>query len=199
MSHAVLETIAHRRSIRKFQSAPVPKALLEEILRAGMLAPSAKNRQPWRFVVTLGEEKEKATQVMARGIEREKALPLLPESKWALADAEHSLHIMEQAPAVIYIVNPFGLELNRALTPEERIYELCNTQSVGAAIQNMSLAADALGLGSLWIANTFFAYQELREYLGTEGALLSALAIGYPDESPSPRPRKDWDEIVEWR
>ena len=195
MSTPTFDSIVQRRSIRKFNSTPVPKALLEELLLAGILAPSAKNRQPWQFTVTLGAEKEKATQAMARGLQREQEQALSP----GLADAFNTLRIMEQAPALIFITNPFAHPLEEPLPPEERISDLCNTLSVGAAIENMSLAAQALGLGTLWIANTFFAYEELQAYLGLPGVLLSALAVGYPDESPAPRPRTPQAEVVDWR
>ena len=63
----------------------------------------------------------------------------------------------------------------------------------------MLLAATELGYGTLWIANTFYAYQELASYLGIEGQLISAVALGVPDETPSPRPRKSFDEVAEFR
>ena len=63
----------------------------------------------------------------------------------------------------------------------------------------MTLTATELGLGSLWICDTYSAYEELTEWLGTEGALYAALAVGYADESPAPRPRKDIYSITEWR
>ena len=59
------ESIENRRSIRKYQDAPVSRALLEQILRAGNLAPSAKNRQPWRFVVATGRGKAEAVAAMS--------------------------------------------------------------------------------------------------------------------------------------
>ena len=63
----------------------------------------------------------------------------------------------------------------------------------------MSLAATDLGLGSLWICDTYFAYDELSEQLHTEGELFAALAIGYAAEAPFSRPRKSMEETVEWR
>ena len=69
----------------------------------------------------------------------------------------HTLGIMRQAPVLIFIVNPMGRALHAALTLEERVFELCNAQSVGAAVENMALAATELGLGSLWICDTYFA------------------------------------------
>lgn len=56
----MLEAIKNRRSIRKYKNAPVSREQISEILYAGMLAPSSKNRQPWRFIVVTGTAKEEA-------------------------------------------------------------------------------------------------------------------------------------------
>lgn len=149
--------------------------------------------------MTSGESKKAALCVMQNGIEREKRDPLLPESTKHLAAAEYTLRIMKQAPYVIFVVNPLGIRLKASLTPEERVYEICNAQSVGAAIENMILTATDLGLGSLWICDTYFAYNELSDWIGEEGELIAAVAIGYADEAPKPRPRKAVDDVCEWR
>lgn len=195
----MIEAMEQRRSIRAYEDRPVSRELLEEILRAGTLAPSSKNRQPWRFVVVTGQAKAEMLAVMKAGLEREKTAPLLPDSRQHLAGAERTREIMEQAPAVIFVLNPLGLDLYAPLTPEERIFELCNIQSAGAALENMTLAAAELGLGSLWICDVFFAYQELTEWLNAKGGLLAALAVGYAAENPPPRPRKSVETVTEWR
>ena len=195
----MLSAIQNRRSIRRFSDRPVPRELVEEVLLAGTLAPSSKNRQPWRFIVSAGEEKERLLAAMARGLERERVSPLLPESAPYRAGAEHTLSVMRQAPVNIFVMNPLGAGLQEAPTPEQRIYEICNAQSVGAALENMSLAAEALGLGSLWICDTYFAYRELVDSLGGPGELFAALALGWAAESPAPRPRKHLDQVVDWR
>lgn len=195
----MIGAIKDRRSIRKFDGREVPRELLDEIVAAGLCAPSAKNRQPWRFVVVTGTAKADALSTMERGLEREKREPFLTDSAGNLADAEHTLKVMRQASAVIFIVNTLGAELSRVLMVDERVYEICNAQSIGAAVQNMSLTAVELGLGSLWVCNTFFAQRELNEWLNTDGELFAALAVGYAAEAPAQRPRKPVDNTVEWR
>ncbi len=195
----MLPAITDRRSIRKYRDTPVKRQVVEEILRAGMLAPSSKNRQPWRFIVAEGRAKAQSLAAMERGLEREKKQPLLPQSAQHLEAARHTLRIMEQAPVVIFVVNPLGIGMNRSLTVEERVYELCNAQSIGAALENMSLTAFDLGLGSLWICDTYFAQEELMGWLGAEGELAAAMAVGYAAESPQARPRKKLEDAVEWR
>ncbi len=195
----MLPAITDRRSIRKYRDTPVKRQVVEEILRAGMLAPSSKNRQPWRVIVAEGRAKAQSLAAMERGLEREKKQPLLPQSAQHLEAARHTLRIMEQAPVVIFVVNPLGIGMNRSLTVEERVYELCNAQSIGAALENMSLTAFDLGLGSLWICDTYFAQEELMGWLGAEGELAAAMAVGYAAESPQARPRKKLEDAVEWR
>ena len=195
----MIQAIWDRRSVRRYLDRPVSREQIEAVLRAGTLAPSAKNRQPWQFVVVTGPSKEELLQAMERGLARERAEPLLPESARFLQGAASTAEILRQAPAVILVLCPLGLELDRPLTPEERVYEICNAQSVGAAMENMSLAATEAGLGSLWICDTYFAYPELREWLGLEGALFGALALGYADEMPPARPRKRVEDITVWR
>ena len=195
----MLPAITDRRSIRNYRDTPVKRQVVEEILRAGMLAPSSKNRQPWRFIVAEGRAKAQSLAAMERGLEREKKQPLLPQSAQHLEAARHTLRIMEQAPVVIFVVNPLGIGMNRSLTVEERVYELCNAQSIGAALENMSLTAFDLGLGSLWICDTYFAQEELMGWLGAEGELAAAMAVGYAAESPQARPRKKLEDAVEWR
>lgn len=88
----MLDAIAARRSIRKFKTTPVAHEIIEEILRAGSLAPSSKNRQPWKFIVTTGQAKEEVLAVMERGLEREAQQPLLPESAVYSRCVEHACH-----------------------------------------------------------------------------------------------------------
>lgn len=195
----MIKEIVERRSVRKYRSESVPKELIEKILKAGILAPSSKNRQPWKFIVTTGKSKDEMTEVMRSGLEREKETPFLPESAEYLSGAEYTLKIMRQAPVVIFIVNRIGVDMQDTLTLDERISEICNAQSIGAAIENMTLEAAALGLGSLWICDTYFAYPDLMKWLNTEGELYAALAIGYADEAPKARPRRSMEETVEWR
>lgn len=72
-------------------------------------------------------------------------------------------------------------------------------RSPSARRWRMTLEATALGLGSLWICDTFFAQRELSEWLGVTGVLTAAMAVGYAGEAPPARPRKSMEEIVEWR
>lgn len=67
----MLPVISDRRSVRKYKDIAVPKHLIEEIVEAGILAPSSKNRQPWKFIVTTGAAKEESLHRMEAGLQRE--------------------------------------------------------------------------------------------------------------------------------
>ena len=171
-----------------------------EIIQSGIKAPSSKNRQPWKYIVVQGREKEEMLEVFRRGISREEnERALLPQSRQHIAAAKYTVDIMEDAPVIVFVVNSLGKSILSELTPEERVYEICNIQSISASIQNMLLSATEKGIGSLWICDIYFAYSELCEWLNSEGQLVAAIAFGYPDESPSERPRKSLNDVVVWR
>lgn len=155
----MVSAIDNRRSIRKFVNTPVSEQDITDIILSGMKAPSSKNRQPWKYIVVQGSAKEDMLKVFHQGIGREEQeSTLLPQSKRYIAGAKHTAAIMAEAPVIVFAVNPYGKGVLTDLTPEERIYEICNIQSLGASIQNMLLAATEKGIGSLWICDIYFAY-----------------------------------------
>ncbi|MDE7339849.1 MAG: nitroreductase family protein [Lachnospiraceae bacterium] len=195
-----MDSIQKRRSIRKYEDRQIEKSDIEEIIKAGMLAPSAKNRQPWKYIVYCGSTKEELLDIMENGLIREERIEAsLPLSKNGLPDAFHTLKIMRQAPVLIIILNTNGVSIFEKISVDERVTEICDSLSIGASVENMLLRATELGIGSLWIANTCFAYKELVEYIGTEHQLVGAVALGYADEFPNARPRKELEEVVEFR
>ena len=196
----MVTSIYERRSIRKFLDTPLAEQDIVEIIQSGLKAPSSKNRQPWKYVVLQSEAKKEMLEAFRRGLIREeKECALLPQSKKHLSAAKATIGIMEQAPTIILAINPLGRNILAQLTPEERVYEICNIQSISASIQNMLLAATEKGIGSLWVCDIYFAYSELCEWLNDPGELIAAIALGYPNESPGERPRKSLEEVVEWR
>ena len=196
----MISAIYDRRSIRKFTDKPIPQKNITDIIQSGIKAPSSKNRQPWKYIVIQGSAKEEMLRVFRQGIEREENdNALLPESKQHIAAAKYTVDIMAEAPTIIFVVNSLGKSILSELTPEERVYEICNIQSIGASIQNMLLTATEKGIGSLWICDIYFAYSELCKWLGSDGQLIAAIAFGYPNESPKERPRRKIDDIVEWK
>lgn len=193
-------SIYHRRSIRKYSDKQVPKEMIEQIIDAGRMSPSAKNRQPWRYIVLGGENKSEFLRHMWKGILREEnERAWLPNSKNGIPDAKNTWQIMMQAPILIVILNTNGKNPFDVIDPDSRFAEICDTLSIGASIENMLLKATEMNLGTLWIANTCYAYKEITEYLETTQQLVGAIALGYADESPTQRPRKNMEDIVEYR
>jgi nitroreductase len=187
-----IEAIAARRSIRKFQDKPVPEEALQAILTAAIQAPSGKNRQPWRFIVVQGDKRAEMVRVMREGIAKEKA------EGQDIGSAEWSAGVMEKAPVTIFVFDAEGMPPWLAHSIEQNFRAVVNVQSIGAAIQNMLLAALELGLGSLWICDVFDAYEGLCQWLGEKSALIAAVSFGYPAESPGARPRKPVSEVTRW-
>lgn len=196
----MIKAIDNRRSIRKYTSEEIPQEIIEEMIYAATLAPSAKNRQPWKFIVFKGAVKDELVQVMRQGIENEKETHvLMPEWAFAIPDAENTVRVMGEAPCLIVVLNTNGKTPFTAIDNEKRIVEICDSLSIGAAIENMILAATEHDLGTLWIANTCFAYNDIVEYLNTEDQLIGIVAVGHSAEAPTKRPRKRMTRIVEYR
>jgi nitroreductase len=185
-----LDAIAARRSIRKFKDTPIAEDLLQAILKAGSQAPSGKNRQPWRFIVVKSDYRAEMVRILREAIARVKA------KGEEIGSSEWSVNVMEQAPVSIFVINPEGLPPWLAHSIDQNFSDVVDIQSAGAAIQNMLLAALELGLGSLWICDVFYAYEDLCSWLGEKGELIAAVSFGYADESPAARSRKPFSEFV---
>ncbi len=106
---------------------------------------------------------------------------------------------MREAPVLIIIENTNGTSPYKQIDSERRVSEICDTLSIGASIENMLLKATELGYGTLWIANTCFAYDELIEFTEIKGQLVGAVSLGIADETPAKRPRKPLEEVLEFR
>ena len=204
ISVSALQAIKERRSIRKFKNDPISEMDLHTILEAGIAAPSSKNRQPWHFTVVRDHAKEELAQVMERGLNLEvKARePFLPESMRFINGAFNSVNVMREVPLVVLVSNELGrcADFASNLSVDERVAEICNVQSVAAAVENMLLAAQELGIGSLWVCDIFFAYPEISAWLETKnpghGMLVAALCFGYADETPKARSRKNLHDVT---
>jgi F420 biosynthesis protein FbiB-like protein len=184
-----LEAIAGRRSIRKFKDAPVSDVAVEAILQAAIQAPSGKNRQPWRFVVVKEDKRAEMVRVMRE------SLDYLEGQDMDTGSGKWTASVMEQAPVTVFV---FDADTPRTKLPWESGGDFVNVQSIGAAIQNMLLAALDMGLGSLWICDVLYAYDPLCDWLKQEHQMIAAVSFGYPDEQPGPRPRKPVDEVTVW-
>jgi nitroreductase len=187
-----LEAIATRRSIRSFTDEPVDRATLDKILDAAVMAPSAKNSQTWRFTVVPQSKRSEMIEVIRKGMENREAEGV------ETGTAQWSVQVMEQAPVTVFVHNTDGIHPWKARKEHESWWDVATVQSVGAAIQNMLLAATELGLGSLWIADVWSAYAEVNAWLGTDDQLVSAVSFGHAAVSPPVPPRKSMEDVVSW-
>jgi F420 biosynthesis protein FbiB-like protein len=187
----VMQAIGERRSIRKFTDRPVPRKLIETVLEAAIRAPSGKNAQPWRFLVLQGEKKDQLVDLV-----QEQVLALQAKGM-GTGSALPSVHIMRQAPVAILVYNS---RQKRAGDRNgiNRYMHLVDTQSIGAAIQNLLLSATGLGLGSLWICDVFYADEAIGAHVGRQEELVCAISLGYPAETPAARPRIPVSEVTTW-
>lgn len=200
----LLFTIRNRRSIRKFRNKPLSEMDLHTILEAGIVAPSSKNRQPWHFTIVRGAAKDDLVRAMEKGLSLEMKAdsPFLPQSMPLINGAFASAEVMKQAPVIVLVTNELGVdtEFSGGLSADDRVAELCNIQSVAAAIENMILAAQYLKIGSLWLGDIFFAYPELSAWLAARdpghGMLVAGVCFGYGAEAPKARSRRTLHETA---
>lgn len=184
----VIKTIEERRSIRKFQNKIVPKETIEILLELATKAPSGKNRQPWRFVVLQNSNKNQLVNIMKNVSNQHK------KQNKSIGSFELSINSISEASAVVLVFNAFS-----NFEEDYNHYRLLtDTQSIGAAIQTILLAAQDFELGTLWICDIFYCDKEICSWLNRKDELVAAVAIGYPNQSPYPRPRKLLEEVSEW-
>ncbi len=199
----MIEEIYKRRSIRRFIKKNIPDEDLREILAAGTWAPSEKNAQPWKFIVIRGDERKAMIKELKKGILRnrkgdETAIFSKGYEKF-IPSAIYTARVLEQAPVIVFVLNTKGYNYRENHRVDEYMMELADIQSISAAIQNMCLEATHRNIGSLWTCNVFFAYDELKEWLGEDGEMVAAVAFGYTDREAQPSPRKAVEEVTEYR
>jgi nitroreductase len=162
----VFEAISQRRSIRNYKTTAVEDEKLEKILEAARIAPSAANRQEWKFIVVKDQE-----------------------TRDKLVEAANGQKFVGQAPATIVGCS----------TESERLMpcgQLAYTVDLSIAVSFMILEATELGLGTCWLG----AYDEdaVKKVLDIpdEIRVPAMFTLGYADENPDPRPRKELNEIL---
>ena len=192
-----LRTITRRRSVRQFKDVPVEDAMIRQILDAANRAPSAHNQQSWRFIVIKGAKKQALTQLVS---ERSSQFP-----KPASAILRMSARCISNAPVVIAVINSGALidhgtqlfKVGKKLGKD--FFRTMEIQSSSAAVQNILLAATALGLGSVWLGIMFLMKDEVRAFLGeSKGEFMAVIPIGYPLKESHPPHKKTLEYVVKY-
>ncbi len=164
-----------RRSIRKFTTDNVGDDVILDSIKSAILAPSAHNRQPWIFKIVTDDEK---SRIAAALMEKTKEI----EGHTGV----HTAGVINDASKLVVVFIDNQISENREM----------DILSIGAAIENMILSLTDMGIGSVWIGNTNIVNKEIQNILNIKYETVSSIAIGVPDQSPKPRPRKDIKDVV---
>lgn len=133
------ETIKNRRSIRKFKNTEISKEIIEDLIDCARLAPSAKNRQPWKFVIV--------TDTIKNQMEKENSSKISLERQIynANSSVKATANVMKEASILILVLKEY-----------EDNWIIGDSLSIGGAIEHICLRATDLGLGSLWIRDIVY-------------------------------------------
>ncbi|OIP63646.1 MAG: nitroreductase [Nitrospirae bacterium CG_4_9_14_3_um_filter_53_35] len=164
------EAIQKRRSIRKFKDKKIPQEVLERVLNAARLAPSAVNLQPWKFMVIRDPGTQKALVECTRG-------------------AKH-LHLGMGDASIVACGN------EEECYQRQGDYMKTFAIDVSIALDHMMLAAASEGLGTCWIGA--FNEKKVKALLNIPDPwrVVGMTPIGYPNETPEFNGRKSLNEIV---
>jgi nitroreductase len=191
----LLELIKTRRSIRRYQEKDVPDELLEKIMEAGRWAPSGDNGQPWRFIVL----SRIATEGSGRRFTAEYFTGRLDERFEGLKDEKKKARAYDKLRSGV--VSAFLIDAPVIIVVCAYLDVWDVPYDVAMATQNMQLMAHALGLGTCVVVapvcdiiDEVETAKLLKIPHGYKVAL--PLAVGYPDESPRPRPRWALEDIL---
>jgi nitroreductase len=171
------DAIKGRRSIRAYKSDEVKEELVRETIEAATHAPSAKNGQQWRFTVLTGESKDKFTDMYRSELDK---------LTFDVGSSYGSCAMMEEAPVVIVVWNTTELGWTTEI------------HSVSAAIQNILLKAQSLGLGTCWIGDVLYTSEAIVDYFKKFWKLIATITLGWSDAKPGSRPRLSVDDVTEF-
>jgi len=194
----LVNLLYRRQSIRRYRRRAVDRDTLEQLIAAACSAPSAHNRQHWRFaVITARAVKEQLASSMGEYFRQDMRRDGLSTDEIE-ARAVRSYRRLVEAPALIiagFSATAVELPNSDSMTTtepavESKIEETMAIQSVAAAIENLLLAATAFGLGACWMCWPLFCPHVVRESLGLRDDFQAQalLTLGYPAETP---PRKE--------
>ena len=183
----VMRAIRERRSIRKHRPDPIPEEALHTVLEAARWAPSWANTQCWRLILV---RDQKTKSKLAETLRSRK-----PGSKNSATDA------VREAPVVVVACAERGLSGCYTNEEQQRVPSTDKGEwwfmfDVGLAMQNVTLAAHSLGLGTVHIG--LFDTDEVTRILGIPDniAVVALMVLGWPNEQPPTRPRKEIGEFV---
>lgn len=197
-SHSFLRS---RRSVRRFLPDPVPGAVLQRVLESACWAPSAHNRQPWRFVVlSTFESREKLVTAMHASFQEDLAADFLPEEEIKKRLQRSRSRILGAPVGVLICVEPAVMD-QYPDAARQAAEDLMAAQSAALCAGTLLLAAHGEGLGGVWMCAPLFAPQVVLQALDLPGTWRpqALILLGYPAEIPGPRPRLPVADVVVFR
>ena len=201
LAEALDGVLRGRRSIRSYQDRPVPNDVIERVVGAACHAPSPHHSFPWRLAILTGTEaKTHLSDAMADRWRTDLAGDGIPESD-VEQEVAKSRRRLTQSPVVLVGSVYFEPLDEYPDAARQQAETLMAAHSLGAALQNVMLAAHANGLASCWMCAPVFCSDVVRDALGLDEGLIphAIVTIGFPLQPPRGRPRPDLAQIVALR
>jgi coenzyme F420-0:L-glutamate ligase / coenzyme F420-1:gamma-L-glutamate ligase len=187
-----------RRSIRRFKPGPIPDSAIQNILTTATFAPSAHNRQPWRFVVVTDlSVKTKLAEAMALDFERDLTRDGLSPEK-IQAQIKRSKERITAAPLAILLCLDMSEMDSYPDEKRNKAEYMMAVQSVAAAGVQLLLAVHAEGLGGVWACWPLFAQETIQKTLNLPASWepQAMMFLGYPTDIPEAKERKSFEDIL---
>ncbi len=192
--------VAGRRSIRRYQDRPVPRPVLEDLLACAAWAPSAHNRQPWRFcVVTDAAVQQRLAAAMSAQWRQDLQADGVPAAEIERRAAISQARITGAGALAAVALSMEEMDVYADAPRREAEWTMA-VQSVALACQNLLLAAHAYGLGACWMCAPLFVPHVVRQVLELPAAWQpqALITLGYAAEEKSSR-RAPLESRVLWR
>ncbi len=194
----LFDAIRTRRSIRGYTDQPIMTEVIERVLAAAVWAPSAHNRQPWRFaVLTAPETKERLARAMGDRLRADR-LADGDGPKAVARDAQRSYTRLTGAPVVLAVCLTMADMDSYPDTRRKKAEYTMAVQSVAMAVQNLLLAAHAEGLGACWMCAPLFCSDTVCEALGLpeDWEAQAVITLGYPASAGKPASRRPLADVL---
>lgn len=202
----VVDAILRRRSVREgLTDAPVPVGIVEDIVRCGLAAPSSKNARPWRFHIVADRLLlDELAGAVENSEDIETYVPFDPATGKPRPECSSSViesaSILRSAPLAIFIENTGVFSRGRQALAEATPEALASSMvgytfeviGLGAAIQNMWIAAVAHGVSGVFLGDVLIAERAIQKRLSIASDLVGVLALGYSDASESRARQRDF-------
>lgn len=179
--------VKHRRSARAFLKKTVPEQYIQIILKSAYLAPSGSNQKNWEFIVLKdNSKKHELKSIVFKKINEITALMSSERARKEFKNYSKYFTFFSDAPVVIItVIKPYDSLTARILKrycAEERYESFAGIQSVSAAIENMLLAATALGLAACWMTGPLIAKKDLETILNIQypSEIAALIPLGFP-------------------